>query len=205
MNNESETSQHEMRAPMNGGVADGRPGPSVRQWREAAGFLRRTRALECILITASCAACATSNYDFEALSEVSDHSRAARLSEDLALEMDEGGDRELYDLDVIPLTRTHLKVFAESGGEGTPDGFVETEIAAYLPLFGFVDATVDRYDSDRKRYEHHEFNSYLWGMFLTHRDQVDTRVGTREQKTRRLLWIFDWTSSPAYGDPNDHD
>lgn len=141
-----------------------------------------------------------SNYDFSALSKVRGESRVARLSEDLKLEKEGGRDRDLYNIDMIPLARTRLKVFSEADDEGIPDGFVEADIDAYLPLFGFVDGTVTRYDRDRRMYEHHEFTSYLWGLFQLHREQVDTMVGLREKKTGRLLWVFGWRSSPKYVD-----
>lgn len=151
-----------------------------------------------ILITVACAGCVTSNYDFAALSEVGGHARGARLWQALVLEQEDGHHEELYDIDMIPLVRTHLNVFAESDDEGLPPGFVEADIDAWLPLFGIVDGTVDRYDSDRQRFEHHEFSSWLWGLFQTHREQVDTTVGLREQNVLRLLWLFDWESTPEY-------
>ncbi len=114
--------------------------------------------------------------------------------------MEEGNQQDLYDIDVIPLARTHLHVFSEEDDESLPEGFVEADIDAYLPLFGIIDATVNRYDSDRRMYESHQFNSYLWGLFQTHREQVDTTVGLREKKTRRFLWFFVWRSSPKYFD-----
>ncbi len=139
-----------------------------------------------------------SNYDFDALSETSGHARADHLSQALVLEKEKGQDEELYDINIVPLVRSHVNVFDEADEEGIPDGFVEMDIDAYLPLFGFVDATVERSDSDRKVYERHDYNSYLWGLFQAHREQVDTKVGLRERKMRRLLWILRWESSPHY-------
>ena len=75
--------------------------------------------------------------------------RASHLADDLALEKKASKDQDLYDVGMIPFARTRLSVFAESDEEGIPDGFVETDIHAYLPLFGFVDGTVSRYDVHR--------------------------------------------------------
>lgn len=161
-----------------------------------------TRSIVALALTgALCAGCAASNYDFHELSSIDGPARGARLSEDLLREQRDGTHDELYDIDVLPLARTHLSVFAESDDEGVPDGYVEADIDAYLPLFGIVDATVNRYDDERSLYEHHEFKSYLWGLFQTHREQVDTKHGLREKKMRRLLWLFGWRSSPKYVAP----
>ncbi len=175
-----------------------RSGPCDRQIAGMARWICARRAAELILVTATCFGCATSNYDFDVLTDLKGHARGARLTDDLLHEQEGEKHEELYDVSVIPLARTQLNVFAESDDEGFPDGFVEADIDAYLPLFGFVDATINRYDSDRRMYERHDFNSYLWGLFQTHKEQIDTNAGLREKRMRRFLWIFDWRSSPKY-------
>ena len=144
--------------------------------------------------------CATSNYDFDALSELGDQPRVARLSEAWLLESDGESAEGLYDVDVIPLAHTSLNVFAKADDEGIPEGFVEADIDAYLPFFGFLDLSIKRYDSAHRMYEQQEYNSYLWGLFQTQRELIDTSVGTREVKRRRFLWFFGWKSSPKYTD-----
>jgi len=170
--------------------------PPARERRGVAGARRSSRAAGFALVAALLAGCATSNYDFDALSEAGARPRVAQLSDDLAEETAGGEDRALYDVSMIPLVRTHLNVFAEDEGAEASPGFVAAKVDAFLPLFGFVDATVDRYDDARRRYEHHEYSSYLWGLVQTHREQVDSAVGPLETITRRFLWIFSWSSSP---------
>jgi hypothetical protein len=173
-------------------------GISERQSRlPARGRLRIAGAF---LVAATCAGCATSNYDFDALSDASDDSRVERLSRDWDVENEGGKDDGLYDISVLPLAHTSLNVFAESDEEGIPEGFVEADIDAYLPLFGILDVCIKRYDNDRRMYEQQDYNSYLWGLFQTHRELIDTEVGLREKKRGRFLWFFGWSSSPKYAD-----
>ena len=193
-----DTNTDEVETSAGARIAGGQPLSTAARRPRFAGAIQASRMAELVLTAAICAGCAASNYDFEVLSELGGDSRGARLSEDLVLEGGDGNSRGLYDMDVIPLAHTHLNVFSEADEEGIPDGFVEADIDAYLPLFGFVDATIKRYDSDRQLYEHHEFNSYLWGLFQRHREQLDTKVGLREKEMRRFLWIFGWRSSPKY-------
>ncbi len=173
-----------------------RPGP--RRAAPNVGRRQGRRAACWLLVASTVPGCALSNYDFDAMTEVADTARVTQLYEGLAAEGESG---ELYDIGVIPLARTHLTVFAESDDEDAPEGFVETEIDAYLPFFGFVDASVTRYDRDCKRYEHQEWDSFFWGLFQSHREQFDTRAGLREERTLRFLWLFDWRSSPTYRAP----
>lgn len=150
------------------------------------------------LIAAALASCASSNYDFGVHSDVGLHSRASDLAEDLALERQVGSEEELYDVSVVPLAHSHLSVFAEVTDPDEPPGYVEADIDAYLPLFGIVDATVSRYSPDHRVYEHHEYDSYFWGLFQTHRELIDTQVGLREKRSKRLLWLLSWHSEPEY-------
>ena len=166
--------------------------------------LDRSAGAVLLLAVAALSACATSNYDFDELSGVSGHARATHLGEALVQETERGRGGELYDMSMVPLARTHLNLFAEADEEGIPSGFVEADIDAYLPLFGFVDASVTRYDSDLELYEDHEFDSYLWGLFQSHRERVVTNLGLRETRTRRFLWLFSWRSSPSYLEAAHH-
>lgn len=109
--------------------------------------------------------CATSNYRFDELSHASGHVRAQHLGEALKLEQEDGKGEDLYDMKMAPLFHTHLNVFARADEEGIPSGFVEADIDAYLPLLGFIDSTVQRYDDNHEMYEGHEYKSYLWGLY----------------------------------------
>lgn len=194
-----------MKAELNAkesGRPAGVPSHPARPRRSASwrlGIARATRAsLACGLFLA--AGCAASNYNFEELSEVRGPARAEHLRDASALEQERGEGGELYDIEVTPLLHSHLKVFAPNDDEDVPQGFIETDIAAYLPLFGFVDATIRRYDEDYQMYEHNEYDSYLWGLFQTHREQIATLEGLRERSSHRFLWLFSWRSSPEYVD-----
>ncbi len=142
--------------------------------------------------------CATSNFDFDAQSEESEVSRVVRLSKALEEKEESGEADSLHEASMAPLLHTHLKVFERSNEKGIPDGFVEAETDAYLPLFGVVDLKVDRYDNDLNKYESHRYDSYLWGLFQNHKEQIATPVGLRQKETRRFLWFISWRSSPKY-------
>ena len=153
-----------------------------------------------LLLLPMLGACATSNYAFEDIATLKGESRAMRLTSDLDEGILSGDEDALYDLKVIPFAHSRLAVFQETeqDGQGNPDGFVEADIEAYLPLFGILDVEVTRYTEDNRMSEHHEYNSYLWGIFQTHRELVDTRLGMRESRKKRFLWFFGWTSTPEY-------
>ncbi len=191
MNTNSNRQKLDEGAPASVGISE------LQSRRTAHGKLRIAVGF---LLAATCAGCATSNYDFAALSEASDDYRGERLSRDWEVENEDGKDDGLYDVSVFPLVHTSLNVFTEPDEEGIPNGFVEADIDAYLPLFGILDVCIKRYDTDRKMYEQQEYNSYLWGLLQTHRELIDTEVGLREQKRGRFLWFFGWTSSPKYAD-----
>ena len=145
--------------------------------------------------------CAASNYDFDALNELRATPRGSHLTRGLEREREEGEAQELFALDVVPLARTRLNVFAASKDEGIPAGYVEADVDAYLPLFGIVDATIQRYDEDSRWYERHDVRSYLWGLWQSHKEQIDTQNGVRERTKRRFLWFFGWSSRPRYVPP----
>lgn len=144
------------------------------------------------------ASCAFSNYDFDELAPTGGDSRGERLAAALAAERAPGEHRDLYDVRVIPLAHTSLKILTDESDEELPAGHVEMDLDAYLPFFGFVDASVRHYDGDHRLYERNDHNSYAWGLFQTHREQVATIHGLREQTERTILWIFDWTSAPRF-------
>ncbi len=182
-------------------VARSSPTPEARTLAmkpttQACSLLTRSTIL--ILSVSPLVGCATSNYDFAKNHVIHGNPRAQRLASDLSTEKENGKDDDLYDFEMVPLAYTHLNVFAESNEDGIPNGFVEADIESYLPFFGVVDATISRYGSDHQLYEHHEFDSYLWGMFRRHREKVVTTVGTRQQSGFRVLWLFGWDSSPTY-------
>jgi len=158
----------------------------------------RTALAGVLLAGGLSASCAFSNYDFESLGAARGDARGEGLAAALEVEIAEGEHRELYDVHYVPLAHASLTVFTEEKDDELPEGFVEMALDSYLPFFGFVDASVRRYDADRRLYERSDHDSYLWGLFQTHRDQIATRNGLREQTKRTLLWFFDWTSSPRY-------
>lgn len=182
-------------------MTEGQLRVAAKQSPAKLGFLQANILAVFLLFLATLGGCSTSNYAFDAVSETSGPLRAKRLIDDLSQEQKEGEDQELYDFEMFPLVYTHLKVFAESDDKGISEGFVEADIDSYLPLFGIVDAAVTRYDSERRVSEHHEFHSYLWGIFQSHRELVDTRIGMRETRVRRFLWLLPWSSSTEYTAP----
>ncbi|MDF1839766.1 MAG: hypothetical protein P1V35_18015 [Planctomycetota bacterium] len=175
----------------------GSPANAGSTWTERwnAGVARATGAVGlCLLATG----CATSNFNFDALSETSEYSRVERMGQAL-VEMEESGEGDsLHDVGMAPLFHTHLNVFSRAEEDGIPKGFVESDIDAYLPVFGVVDMEVHRYDENLEKYESHEYDSYLWGLFQNHREHIATPVGMRVKETRRLLWFFSWRSDPEY-------
>lgn len=198
MRTESDMNESDARTRTTPRIAEGPSRPRGSSRPATPGAVRASRAALLVLLAATGVGCATSNHDFETLSRAGAERRAAQLSDVLDRKQALGEDKELYDVSVIPFARTRLNVFAASDDEDVPDGFVEADIDAYLPLFGFVDVTVRRYDTDRRMYESHEYDSYLWGLFQTYREQVDTEYGLRERQHRRLLWLFGWSSAPKY-------
>ncbi len=193
MRAEWDVETHTVKAATGDRVDEGRPRPSGARRDGAAWAVQTIHTVRLLLLATACAGCAASNYNFDALSEVTGLARGKILAEGLD-ERATDEERALYDLDVIPLTRTRLNVFGDSGDDGVPGGFVEADVAAYLPLFGIIDATVKRYDSELQLCEHHDFNSFLWGLLQAHREQVETTVGVRETNVLRFLWILPWTS-----------
>ncbi|MEO0660959.1 MAG: hypothetical protein AAFZ87_05435 [Planctomycetota bacterium] len=170
-----------------------------RKARARAGLLR---AAAITLLAANGAGCAFSNFDFAEISSFRGDARGAKLAEGLSAEEAEKQDEDtLYDVAMFPLARTRLHVYSESGDDGVDEGHTEMDMKAYLPLFGFVDATMTRYDERDECYERHEYDSYLWGLFSVHREEIDTQVGVRKQTKRTFLWLFDWSSSPKYVEP----
>ncbi|MEL6431638.1 MAG: hypothetical protein AAFP22_07980 [Planctomycetota bacterium] len=176
-------------------TSDARPSAA----RVRAGLVR---AAAITLLAANGAGCAFSNFDFAEISSLRGDARGARLAESLASEQEEKSDEEaLYDVAMVPLARTRISVYSESDDNRVPEGHVEFDATAYLPFFGFVDATMTRYDERDECYERHEYDSYLWGLFSVHREEIDTQVGVRKQTKRTFLWLFDWSSSPKYVEP----
>lgn len=107
-------------------------------------------------------------------------------------------ERELYDFQFVPLIHTRIRVFAEVDDEEAPRGHILTDIDSFLPLFGFVNAHIERYGQDRNAFESHEIRSRLWGLCTRHTERVATTQGLREKTHRSFLWFFRWTSSPTY-------
>ncbi|MGB0952980.1 MAG: hypothetical protein ACPG31_07130 [Planctomycetota bacterium] len=130
-----------------------------------------------LVLVATTGGCAMHNYDFDALSDLDGSTRGARFKQDLEGAMGEGDHEELFDIKVFPLAHTHLSVFTEERDHGIEEGYLEAKIDAYLPLFGIVDASFTRYDDDGQISEHHEHYSFLWGLFSSHLERVDTRLG----------------------------
>lgn len=134
--------------------------------------------------------CATHNYDFAAVTN--GPSRITQLVDDLdriaAEERIE--DEELYDLSLVPFVHSQLHVFAEVNDEDTPAAFIEADIESSLPLFGFVNGKISRYDINQHILTQHDFDSNFWGAFRSHRAIVGTRAGNRETTRQTFLWLF---------------
>ena len=145
------------------------------------------------LAAALCAGCATNNFDFARVAD--DTGRGAQLKRELD-RLD--GDDGLLDATYIPLAHLDLHLYTESDADEYPGGHVEADVVSYLPLFGFVDAKLVRYDERDAPYESHEFDSYLWGLFNTHREELRTTEGLRRHARHRLLWFLRWSSGPEY-------
>ncbi|MEO0480937.1 MAG: hypothetical protein AAF196_15805 [Planctomycetota bacterium] len=171
------------------------------------GVLRLVSASALAVALSIFGSCAAHNFDFDEVDDSAGAARAGRLVEDLREDArradDEAEDASLYDLYYFPLVHLDIHTFSatDESDAGLPDGFTETDIESYLPLFGFVDATIDRYDEEQKLYEHHEYGSYLWGLVQTHDEEVDTQRGLRTTSNLRILWLFDWESDPVYLSP----
>lgn len=183
-----------MKWKLNGEGSPAKAGSQAGPQRKL-GFARATLAAGLCLLAVGCA---TSNYNFDALSDASELSRVERMGEALAEREANGQTEDLHEVSMTPLLHTHLNVFGRSDDDGIPKGFVEADVNAYLPLFGVVDMKVNRYDDDLNEYESHNYDSYLWGLFQTHKERITTPVGLREEKTRRFLWFFVWRSAPKY-------
>lgn len=155
-------------------------------------------ALGLALATMGLTGCATSNYDFDTVAGMDPSARAEHLAGELSAERRSSNDDGLHDARFVPFTHTHLQAFEESAEDDLPIGFVETDIDAYFPLFGFVDGTVHRYDSDYEVLESHSYDSWLWGLFQIHREAISTDAGMRHTKVRRFLWLIRWSSDSKY-------
>ena len=99
---------------------------------------------------------------------------------------------ELYDLSIAPLLHSRLHVFARIDEEDTPAAFIEFDLRSSLPLFGFVNATVHRYDAEQHLLVRNELDSSGWGMFRREQERVATPAGHREKTRHTFLWLFSW-------------
>lgn len=154
------------------------------------------RAIGVTLATTLTTACSSSNYAFDALTKVRGQSRSAELAAELT-EIE--GDKPLYDVTYVPLAHLDLHVYGPTDeDDDCPDGFVEANVQSALPLFGFVDGSLDKYDENHELYEHQEFESYFWGLFQRYNEEVATPQGLRRKRKSRILWILDWGGSTKY-------
>tara|TARA_A100001391_G_scaffold200327_1_gene184668 strand:- start:958 stop:1497 length:540 start_codon:yes stop_codon:yes gene_type:complete len=152
--------------------------------------------------------CASHNYDFAAAAN--SPARIAQLVDELdrVNADEEATEKELYEINLFPLVHSHLHVFAEGDEDDSPAEFIEAEIDSYLPLFGFVDGTVNQYDGDQQLITQHNFDSSLWGAFGKRRELITTPSGIRETTRHTFLWLFKWwgkeqwhtTDGVAHGD-----
>ncbi len=151
--------------------------------------------------------CASHNYDFAAVAGASpdDPGRVAQLVADLDRQeqSSEESDDTLYDVSVFPLVHSELHVFARDDDADTPAAFVEADVAACLPLFGVVDATVTHYDDDHRLLSRHELDSTLWGAFRNHRETISTHAGQRQTTHHTFLWLFTWCGEERWATPEE--
>ena len=150
------------------------------------------------LITFAATGCA-SNYDFEARRGQDARLDGARILQDFERGQ-QAGEEGLYDFVWAPLLHTHVRVVEKAEEEEAPEGYVVADIDAFLPFFGFVCLSVDRYDEEQEPLESHEFRSRFWGLCTRHTERVTTAHGIRERTERSLLWFIRWSTSPKYRD-----
>lgn len=139
--------------------------------------------------------CVTSNFDFTGLDAGPSAARSSALMAGLEAE-----DDDLVDLTYVPLLHMDYQGFAAETDESYPDGFVEVELEANLPLFALFDSSLTRYDEAGEVYEQHDHKAFLWGLYSSRREQIATEKGVRTRTTGRLLWILRLGGSPVYTD-----
>ena len=139
--------------------------------------------------------CVTSNFDFTGLDAGPGAARSSALMAGLEAE-----DGDLVDLTYVPLLHMDYQGFAAEEDEGYPDGFVEVDLEASLPLFAIFDSSLTRYDEAGEVYEQHDHKAFLWGLYSSRREQIATEKGVRTRTTGRLLWILRLGGSPVYTD-----
>lgn len=102
-------------------------------------------------------------------------------------------DRGLYEITYIPLTYLDAQIFVVTEDtKDYPKGHTLFSVRSWLPLFGVVDADVERYDAENSAYERSDFTSVLWGLWTGKRGIVQTTHGARSERTYRLFWFLDW-------------
>lgn len=154
------------------------------------------RLLGALLVSALVSGCA-SNYDFKAARGQAGELQITRLSEDLE-KLPPSDDSVLYDFTFLPLLHTNAQLCTTVEKENMPAGFAVVDLDAWLPLFGFVHVSIDRYDESQQLYESKEVDSYLWGLWKSEQEVVDTRHGLRQHTESSFLWIFQWEAGPTY-------
>ena len=142
--------------------------------------------------------CAVDNFDFSKNRSEDGLVRAELLARELVQKKESGDENSLYDVSYFPLAHFDLHTFSEESDRGYPGGHVEADIEAYLPLASFLDMKITRYDENHKPYEKHEYDSYLWGLFATHKESIDTTRGLRKRSSFRLLWLLWFGGAPHY-------
>lgn len=147
------------------------------------------------LLAMGLSSCVTSNFDFTALDAGPSAARSSALLDGLQAE-----DDTLTDLTYVPLVHMDYQAFAIEKDESYPDGFLEVDLEAYLPLFALFDSSLTRYDDEGEVYEQHDHKAFLWGLYSSRREQIATEKGVRRCDTGRLLWFIRLGGSPSYTD-----
>lgn len=148
------------------------------------------------LLASSLSSCVLGNFDFDTISESPGSARHAALLS----AAEEKGEDGLGSFVYVPLLYFDANVFANAGEDELPEGHMEADLEAFLPLLAFLDGRVTRYDEEGEVYEQTEVNSYFWGLFFTRREQVATPYGTRHRTSHRLLWFIPVGGSSKYVD-----
>lgn len=147
------------------------------------------------LLAMALSSCVTSNFDFTTLDAGPSAARSSALLDGLLAE-----DDTLTDLTYVPLVHMDYQAFAIEKDESYPDGFIEVDLEAYLPLFALFDSSLTRYDDEGEVYEQHDHKAFLWGLYSSRREQIATEKGVRTRTTGRLLWFIRLGGSPVYAD-----
>lgn len=157
--------------------------------RNTASCLRRTALLVALsawlLLTTGCA----TNHPFVRGEPLDVPSLVDELESRTAGE----GEDALFDVTYLPFAHANVQVFTRNDDtDDYPEGHIFFSVRAWLPLFGFANGEIERYDDEHAAYETMKFQSILWGLWSRLRTTVQTHHGPRTEGRGKLLWLLDW-------------